>query len=133
MTPRRLFWTLQGPLEESVSVMRDRYSPDSHLEPYYLKTVEGDTWHAISEKPMTVPPVSNLFADVYDLKWWRDDWLEQQYECRYGDRVLEDSEGNVTTDEEMKKAIRIYRSTVADRKYPQSRFRSRCALRSNLS
>lgn len=48
-----LSWTLQRPLEESVAVMQDKESPDPALEVYYERTLEGDSWHPISEKPVT--------------------------------------------------------------------------------
>ena len=90
----RLFWTLQGPLEESVSVMRDKHSPHRHLEPYHERTLDGDSWHPISEKPVTSPPVSNLFVDVYQLAEWEGDWVEMHSKCVGGGRFFRDDEGS---------------------------------------
>lgn len=77
----RLFWTLQGPLEESVSVMQDKQSPDSDLEPYHATTPDGDGWHPISKKPMTKPPVTYIFVGVDYLERWAEDWAEMHAHC----------------------------------------------------
>ncbi|KAH6714440.1 hypothetical protein BKA61DRAFT_605278 [Leptodontidium sp. MPI-SDFR-AT-0119] len=65
----RLFWSLDGPFPEAISVMQDRHTPTS-LTPYY----SNGTWHPISQEPISVPKISSVTVGVNQLDHWEDDW-----------------------------------------------------------
>ncbi|KFY56382.1 hypothetical protein V497_06306 [Pseudogymnoascus sp. VKM F-4516 (FW-969)] len=71
----RIFCTLNGPLSTSIWVLDKRDNPTS-IETYLQQTAEGNsTWHAISQTPMTKPPVSSIIVRVHALEYWEDEWL----------------------------------------------------------
>ncbi|OBT52568.1 hypothetical protein VE04_07189 [Pseudogymnoascus sp. 24MN13] len=71
----RIFCTLNGPLSTSIWVLDKRDNPTS-IEPYLQLTAEGtSTWHAISQTPMTKPPVPSILVRVFALEYWEDEWL----------------------------------------------------------
>ncbi|KFZ06949.1 hypothetical protein V501_06908 [Pseudogymnoascus sp. VKM F-4519 (FW-2642)] len=71
----RIFCTLNGPLSTSIWVLDKRDNPTS-IEPYLQLTAEGtSTWHAISQTPMTKPPVPSILVRVHALEYWEDEWL----------------------------------------------------------
>ncbi|KAI1376909.1 hypothetical protein F4677DRAFT_60727 [Hypoxylon crocopeplum] len=70
---RRLFWTLDGPLAESIWIMENANNPDS-LEPYF--NGEEQSWHTASNSPLTEPKVSSITVHVNDLDDWEDNWLD---------------------------------------------------------
>jgi hypothetical protein len=71
----RIFCTLSGPLSTSIWVL-DKRDNSTSIEPYLQLTAEGtSTWHAISQAPMTKPPVSSIIVRVYALEYWEDEWL----------------------------------------------------------
>jgi hypothetical protein len=65
----RLFWTLDGPLTTAIQVMEDFWNPDS-LELYFRESVDGSSWHPISELPLTDPKLSSVKVRVYELNEW---------------------------------------------------------------
>ncbi|KAK0103222.1 hypothetical protein ONS95_005256 [Cadophora gregata] len=71
---KRLYWTLQGPLSTSITVMPLDLNPDAPREAYFRQTLAGTTWHPISESPLTEPPVSSLQVKETNLRDWRDNW-----------------------------------------------------------
>lgn len=70
---RRLFWPLDGVFPTALSVMKTPRSADD-LEPYFLETPGGDTWHEIAQMPLTEPKVSSVEASACDLEQWESDW-----------------------------------------------------------
>ena len=70
---QRLFWTLSGPLTTSISIMENPHNPDS-LEPYFNQST--NTFHAVSEAPLTEPKVSCITVRVYELEMWEEQWLD---------------------------------------------------------
>lgn len=73
---RRLFWSIQGPLETHVFVLEDFTEPESTREPYLQQSPDGTRWHDISQEPLTEPRVSSVTVGVYQLAMWEEDWLE---------------------------------------------------------
>ncbi|KAK2024074.1 hypothetical protein LX32DRAFT_115290 [Colletotrichum zoysiae] len=73
---RRLFWSLDGPLESAVYIMASQRDPSS-LEPYF----QNQTWHPFSQAPLTEPKVSSVTVAVDDLTEWEDSWLECHRGC----------------------------------------------------
>lgn len=63
----RLFWSLDGPFPEAISVMQDRHNPTS-LTPYF----SNGTWHPISQEPISVPKISSITVGVNELDDWED-------------------------------------------------------------
>ncbi|KFY41783.1 hypothetical protein V494_02796 [Pseudogymnoascus sp. VKM F-4513 (FW-928)] len=55
--------------------MATAYNTDV-LEPYFQHTDGGGSWHAISQLPLTQPPVSEIVAKVSDLNIWESHWME---------------------------------------------------------
>jgi len=55
------------------------HDPDS-LEPYFQPSTSTGTWHAISQCPLTEPPVSSIAVRVYELEMWEEQWLEMHRE-----------------------------------------------------
>jgi hypothetical protein len=76
--------------------MRDRYSPHLLLEKYYERSLDGDSWHAISAAPVTQPPVTNLFVEVWQFQQWEYDWEDRHIKDL--DRIFRNDSGEETTD-----------------------------------
>lgn len=72
---RRLYWTLQGPLSESVTVMENHWNPDAPREPY-CQSVEPLSWHSISQEPFTTPKVSSISVTIDDWEQYEVNWLD---------------------------------------------------------
>ncbi|WYZ35758.1 hypothetical protein EsH8_X_000405 [Colletotrichum jinshuiense] len=84
---RRLFWTLDRPLADSVWIMKDAYSPDS-IEPYFC----DQTWHLFSQSPLTEPKVSSITVHNDNLDEWEDCWLDCHRDHSDSDCVDENGE-----------------------------------------
>ncbi|KAH9216064.1 hypothetical protein DL95DRAFT_388074 [Leptodontidium sp. 2 PMI_412] len=65
----RLFWSLDGPFPETISVMQDRHNPTS-LTPYF----SNGAWHPIAQEPISVPKISSITVGVDELDGWEDAW-----------------------------------------------------------
>ncbi|KAK8054964.1 hypothetical protein PG993_000191 [Apiospora rasikravindrae] len=86
---RRLRWSLDGPLDKAVQVMRHAYyDPDDPApEPFYCPRTDDDekglerNWHAVSELSLFEPRVSSVTIDVHCLAEWADYWSEMHLEC----------------------------------------------------
>lgn len=65
----RLFWSLDGPFPEAISVMKDRHSPLS-LTPYF----SDGTFHPISQESISAPKISSVIVSVLELDTWEDSW-----------------------------------------------------------
>lgn len=63
-----LFWTLNAPLKQAISVMTSPSSPEGPLEPYYNQG--DDSWHSISRLSITQPKISAVTVRVYQLDEW---------------------------------------------------------------
>lgn len=72
---KRIFWSLDGPLSTSIKVMETFFNPDS-LEPYFQQTTGCNSWHPISESPLTEPKISSTTVYVCELLGWKEQWLE---------------------------------------------------------
>ena len=91
---QRLFWTLSGPLTSptSISIMEKPHNPDS-LEPYFDQST--NTFHAVSEAPLTEPKVSSITARVYELELWEEQWMDMHRNHSEPDGGEENGEGVV--------------------------------------
>ncbi|KDN59813.1 hypothetical protein CSUB01_04529 [Colletotrichum sublineola] len=69
---RRLFWSLDGPLDSAVYIMASQRDPNS-LEPYF----QDQTWHPFSQAPLTEPKVSSITVIVDELNQWDEVWLDR--------------------------------------------------------
>jgi len=73
---KRLFWTLNGPLSTSIFVLNESRDVDGPREPYFHQTLDGTSWHPVSEAPLTEPRISSVAFELDVLCRWEDDWLE---------------------------------------------------------
>lgn len=71
---KRLYWTLQGPLSTSISVMGEDLDPDAPREAYFRQTLAGTTWHPVAREPVTEQPVASLTVHEENLADWQDEW-----------------------------------------------------------
>ncbi|KAH8174085.1 hypothetical protein LIA77_05504 [Sarocladium implicatum] len=98
----RLFWSIQGPLEDSVMVMRGKYNPEPPLEKYY-ESPSADSpdsgWHPISQEPVTEPPVQTLKVEIMQFQEWDYRWEDIHMED-LDNRLFQDKDGNQTVEEE---------------------------------
>lgn len=72
---RRLYWTLQGPLSEAITVMDTNRNPDAPRKPY-CQSLNPLSWHSISQEPFTTPVVSSISVTVDDLEQYEINWLD---------------------------------------------------------
>ena len=72
---KRLYWTLDGPLETAISVMpQPYYEADATREPYFTPAMSA--WHAVSQAAFTEPRVSSCTVSVRELDEWEDIFLD---------------------------------------------------------
>ncbi|KAF0330905.1 hypothetical protein GQ607_001774 [Colletotrichum asianum] len=89
----RLSWRLQGPLSESLFVVRDWDAQDPPHELFTTQNLTGNIlWHAISQEALTEPRIktTSVHADV--SKRWQSEWIEWHFnddDCVYGE-LLDD-------------------------------------------
>ncbi|KAK2033271.1 hypothetical protein LX32DRAFT_102705 [Colletotrichum zoysiae] len=76
---KRIFWTLQGPLPNHVSVVQDWRNRESPREPFAHQDSAGNItrWHPIAAAPLTEPKVGSVTVRVDGLEQWQDQWLER--------------------------------------------------------
>jgi hypothetical protein len=74
---RRLFWTLQGPLNTAISVLAEDCNPDGPREPYLR---QGTTYHPIGNEPITTRRFATLTVTEESIDTWRDEWDNLNYE-----------------------------------------------------
>jgi len=90
----RIRWTLDGPLETSLSIVElgRIYDPDEVPEPYFLgNDQEGNpTWHPFSQSPFTSRPVSSLSISVKALNEAADNWWGLHF--RHFEDEIDDSD-----------------------------------------
>jgi hypothetical protein len=77
---RRIRWTLNGPLETSISIVNlgREFDPEEVPEPYYLGDKDGHEgkWHPFSRSPLSEPKVSSAKLFVNPLDDWDTFWME---------------------------------------------------------
>ncbi|KAH6866114.1 hypothetical protein B0T10DRAFT_554158 [Thelonectria olida] len=73
---KRLFWTLQGPLESSIFVLEDVNNPLGPREPYCRQASAETSWHPISQEPLTQSRETSLSVRISPLDTWKLDWFE---------------------------------------------------------
>lgn len=71
---RRLYWTLQGPLESSISVLPEDLNPDAPREAYFYQTLAETLWHPISHEAITEQPVASIIVEEEHLSDWQNQW-----------------------------------------------------------
>ncbi|KAF6803403.1 hypothetical protein CSOJ01_10924 [Colletotrichum sojae] len=76
---KRIFWKLQGPLPDNVSVTRDWRNRESPREPLAFQDSAGNiaSWHPVAQAPLTEPKVGSVTVRVDVLERWQDEWLER--------------------------------------------------------
>ncbi|WQF87926.1 hypothetical protein CDEST_12940 [Colletotrichum destructivum] len=81
---RRLFWTLNGPLESAIQVAPSQYyEAGDVLEPYF-RAGDADvapSWHPVSQESLMVPQVPTVTATIYCLDDWEQLWVELNRYC----------------------------------------------------
>ncbi|OIW26712.1 hypothetical protein CONLIGDRAFT_683667 [Coniochaeta ligniaria NRRL 30616] len=80
---KRLFWTLNGPLENSIQVAPDRwYEPGTVMEPYFRPALDGaPSWHPVSRESLMEPEVSSVTVRVGCIDDWELLWVDLHYDC----------------------------------------------------
>ncbi|KAK1563974.1 uncharacterized protein LY79DRAFT_645124 [Colletotrichum navitas] len=78
---RRLYWTLNGPLENSIQVAPNRYyEPGDVMEPYFRPgdAVAGisPSWHPVSQESLMEPPVTAITVRIECMDALEDVWVE---------------------------------------------------------
>ncbi|WYZ36258.1 hypothetical protein EsH8_XII_000008 [Colletotrichum jinshuiense] len=76
---KRIFWKLQGPLLDHISVVQDWRNRESPREPFAHQDSTGNItrWHPIAQAPLTEPKVGSVTVRVDVLEQWQDQWLER--------------------------------------------------------
>ncbi|KAF6841149.1 hypothetical protein CPLU01_00710 [Colletotrichum plurivorum] len=76
---KRIFWKLQGPLSDNVSVTRDWRDRESPREPFVHQDSAGNitSWHPVAQAPLTEPKVGSVTVRVDVLERWQDEWLKR--------------------------------------------------------
>ncbi|KAK2045440.1 hypothetical protein LZ31DRAFT_594082 [Colletotrichum somersetense] len=76
---KRIFWTLQGPLSNHVSVVQDWRKRESPREPFAHQDSAGNItrWHPIAAAPLTEPNNGYVTVRVDVLEQWQYQWLER--------------------------------------------------------
>ncbi len=78
---KRLFWTLNGPLEDAIQVARSEdYDPGvfDSMEPYFGP--DGSP-HAVSQASLLEPPVSSVTVRIGCIDDWEQRWAAQHWPC----------------------------------------------------
>ncbi|KAL0933861.1 uncharacterized protein CTRU02_210660 [Colletotrichum truncatum] len=77
---KRLFWTLQGPLDSSVFVMPESLDPDAPREAYFQQTDTGTSCHPVSKEALTDSKPASITVQSSELGDWASSWWELHYE-----------------------------------------------------
>ncbi|KAK2012466.1 hypothetical protein LZ32DRAFT_305040 [Colletotrichum eremochloae] len=78
---KRLYWTLNGPLESSIQVAPSPYyEPGDVMEPYF-RPGDADSslppsWHPISQESLMDPPVTTITVRVQCIDSWEELWVD---------------------------------------------------------
>ncbi|KAI3539358.1 hypothetical protein CSPX01_09021 [Colletotrichum filicis] len=91
LTPatKRLFWTLNGPLESAIQVTPNHYyEPGDVMEPYFRPISAEEfasglepSWHPVSQESLMAPPVTTVTVRVEALDSWEELWVELNRYC----------------------------------------------------
>ena len=78
---KRLFWRLNGPLEDGAIQVApsEYYEPGDVMEPYFGP--DGSPHAAVSQASLMEPPVSSLTVRVACLDDWEQLWAEYHRDC----------------------------------------------------
>lgn len=77
---KRLFWTLNGPLEGAIQVApSEYYEPEAVMEPY---VGPDGALHPVSQASLMEPPVSSYTVRVFCIDAWEQDWAAQHWRCQ---------------------------------------------------
>ncbi|KAL2123414.1 hypothetical protein VTJ04DRAFT_3869 [Mycothermus thermophilus] len=77
---KRLFWTVNGPLSDSIWVMPGPYyDPGASLEPYFRQGEAGEELHPVSQSPLTEDKIKAATVSVHALDDWENVWCD--YHC----------------------------------------------------
>ncbi|KAL2139141.1 hypothetical protein VTI28DRAFT_5705 [Corynascus sepedonium] len=74
----RLRWYLSGPISDRIKVLSSPFEFLSELSPYQNGP---NSFHPISELPVSRPPVSSIRVTVHTLSWPFWDWEEEHKSC----------------------------------------------------
>jgi len=78
---KRLFWTLNGPLEDAIRVAPSEYYDPGvfgSMEPYFGP--DGIP-HAVSQASLIEPPVSSATVRIQCIDDWEQIWADQHWSC----------------------------------------------------
>lgn len=78
---KRLFWTLNGALEDAIQVAPSEYYDPGvfdSMEPYF--DPDGSP-HAVSQASLMEPPVSSLTVRIQCIDEWERAWDDQHWRC----------------------------------------------------
>ncbi|KAK2025678.1 hypothetical protein LX32DRAFT_596247, partial [Colletotrichum zoysiae] len=83
---KRIFWTLNGPIESSIQVAPNPYyEPGDVMEPYFRPSAVDDSpqpnWHPAAQESLREPPISEATVRVDCIDGWEALWKELNYEC----------------------------------------------------
>ncbi|KAK8131864.1 hypothetical protein PG999_000037 [Apiospora kogelbergensis] len=95
LTPeaQRLYWALQEPLADAVTVMRPDWRQTGHTErePYVVReggpSTPTDGLHAIAAAPLTEPKIGAITVQVSALDVWEERWCERHEDDLSTDQV----------------------------------------------
>lgn len=76
---KRLFWTLNGPLESAIQVAPSQYyEPGDHMETYFRPATADLTssWHSVSQESLMEPQVPTITVRIRCLDDWEELWVE---------------------------------------------------------
>ena len=73
---KRLIWSFNLPFPSCISVLKDRFNPNSS-EPYY----HNNQYHPIALDPVSQPECNSITVNVSCLKSWEWDWSEAHARC----------------------------------------------------
>ncbi|KAK2012467.1 hypothetical protein LZ32DRAFT_658750 [Colletotrichum eremochloae] len=78
---KRIFWTLNGPLESAIQVApKPYYELGDTMEPYF-RPGPASSWHPVSQEYLMEPQVTSITARVQCLDDWEDLWVELNRKC----------------------------------------------------
>ncbi|KAK2776569.1 hypothetical protein CKAH01_12342 [Colletotrichum kahawae] len=81
---KRLFWTLNGPLETAIQVAPNQYyEPGNVMEPYFRPAAAGlaPSWHPVSQESLMEPQVATITVRLECFDAWEDLWVELHRHC----------------------------------------------------
>ncbi|KAK8034852.1 hypothetical protein PG993_009847 [Apiospora rasikravindrae] len=83
----RLYWTLQDPLADALSVMRPDWREKGCAEREPYTTTANPALHAIAAAPLTEPKIGSITVKAGALDEWEENWWLRHEEDRSPDQV----------------------------------------------